>query len=373
MTLTYEDIHRLIKEPSSEVRGNIARKVADGYNKTLFNPKLNKIAIDIFRLLLNDTAAHVRKVIAEELKHNSNIPYDIIVALANDEDQVAEEILQHSEVLNDSDLLEYVEGNHSIRKLKAIAKRTTLKEPLCHALVVTGYQLVVVTLLENVHADISADTLHDVVDMYRQDQGILEALVCRGDLTGELAEEVYTLVSHYLKKQISKRHYLPRSFVKNITTDARESAILKFLSPWMCDEDLLTLVDRMHCSKRLTHSVIMRSLCMGEMTFFEAAIARRADIPLSNARKLLHRGGAHGFYTIYRASKLPQDYQEAIRIMVTLVKPEAKNGRHRLPDYPQRILQHIHDNSYDSSVKGMEGIILFLKSPITSQGVFVAG
>ena len=45
---------------------------------------------------------------------------------------------------------------------------------------------------------------------------------------------------------------------------------------------------------RLTPSLVLRALCMGDMEFFEAALAVMAGIPVENAAILVHDGGKRG-------------------------------------------------------------------------------
>jgi uncharacterized protein (DUF2336 family) len=363
MSLTYEDIHLLVREPSSKVRADIAQKVAASYNSSSFTPKANKIATDILRLLLQDTSRQVRKVLAQELKSQHNAPHDVMIALANDDFDIAEEVLLHSSVLHESDLLELIRANDDIKKMVAVSRRKHVSERISTALVATGRPQVVTSLLANTGAEISESCYSFIMTEFRHDQGILEALVYRGGLSYTLAEKLYSLVSGGLRKQITKRYLMPRMVVEKSTNDVREAAILRFLSPWMTDEDVMALVTQMQSSKRLTNSIIIRALCLGEIAFFEAAMSKRVRIPLSNARKLLKDPGDSGFSAIYRASKLPQEYREAVRIMLKLVREEVKRNTHRLPDYSRRIISQIQEHNYHSSVMGMDNFVAFLNTP----------
>jgi uncharacterized protein (DUF2336 family) len=363
MALTYEDIHLLVREPSSKVRADIAQKVAASYNSTKFTPKANKIAVDILRLLLKDTSRLVRGVLAQELKHNDSAPHDVILSLSHDDFDIAEDILLHSNVLQESDILELVRANDEVKKLIAISKRKHVSERTSTALVATGKTQVVTSLLENTGANISESCYSFIMTEFRHDQSILEALVYRGGLSYTLAEKLYSLVSGGLKKQMTKRYLMPRLIAEKTTNDVREAAILRFLSPWMTDEDTIGLVEQMYQRKRLTNSIIIRALCLGEIAFFEASMAKRVGVPLVNARKLLKDPGESGFSALYRASKLPQEYREAVRIMLKLVREEVKQNSHRSSDYSQRLAQQIRVNHYDSSVIGMENFVSFLEQP----------
>jgi uncharacterized protein (DUF2336 family) len=116
MTISQRDIQLLVQEPSARVRAVIASKVSEGFNRSRFTETESRIAIDIFRLLLRDTATVVRKAIAVELRHNEYVPHDVIRALAEDVPDIAAEIIEHSSVLTDDDLVELIRDSAHLEK-----------------------------------------------------------------------------------------------------------------------------------------------------------------------------------------------------------------------------------------------------------------
>ncbi len=366
MALTHEDINRLIKEPSSKVRSEIAMKVAESYNESSLTANGNKIAIDIFRLLLQDTARHVRKTLAQALCQNPNAPRDIVLALAQDGHDIAEDILKHSRVLQEADLLQLVNVEASVKKLIAIAERKRVPERVSNALIGTGNQQVIVSLLANKGADVSESAYQLIINDYASEAPILEVLVGRGDLSYALGEKLYSLVADKLKKLMTRRYLLPKNLVDKVSAEVKENAILKFISPWMTDEDVVKLVDQMHGHRRLTNSIILRALCLGEIAFFEAAISKRVDIPLSNARKLLRDPGEAGFYAVYRSSRLPEQYREAVRVLLKLVHDEVRQNKHRQSGFSKYLARQIRQHNYDSSVTGMGFLVQFIEYPYES-------
>jgi uncharacterized protein (DUF2336 family) len=360
MSLTYEDVHQLIKEPSPRVRCNIAQKVAVSYGHSSFTQKSNKIALDILRLLLKDTEKQVRLVLAQELKYNAAAPRDVIMSLALDEIEIAEEVLQHSVVLQDSDLIELMNAEQDIRRLLAISRRPKISLPVSEMLVELRKPQIISSLLNNSGAELHDKSLHLIIEEFYQDASIVEALVCRGGISFVLAEKLYYLVSDRFKKMMTKRQLMPVKTAEKLAMDIRETMIVKFLSPWMTDEDLMTLVDQMYARRRLTDGLIIRALCHGELGFFEAAVAKRVGIPIVNARKLL-KDDESGFGAIYRSSKLPVEYREAVKVMVSLVREQVKQNMHRSPDYAENMLGTIRSRHYDTAVQGMDYITSVLQ------------
>ncbi|MFZ4540535.1 MAG: DUF2336 domain-containing protein, partial [Rickettsiales bacterium] len=322
MNITREDIELLVREPSPAMRTRICEKISNGYHSGLYNENEQKLANEIFRLLLKDTEMKVRLLMAESLKHSMQVPHDIIWALANDRAEVAVPLLEFSHVLSEEDLIAIVRATREHPKLKAVARRETVSKELSHALVEKHDREVTRTLLAN-KGTVLADTSMDIIlDEFARDNSVLEELVMRGGLPYQFAEKLFANVSDTLKKQLTRKYRMNLHVVEEATVGARETAVLQFISPWMSQNDINYLVDDMHRNKRLTDSVIIRSLCIGDLRFFETAIAKRVGIPASNARILLIDPGQLGFKALYDSSGMPESFYEPIRMMLSLALEE---------------------------------------------------
>jgi uncharacterized protein (DUF2336 family) len=361
MTLSYTDIHSLVREQSAEVRAEVAQKVAREYNdQKSFTPRSSKTAVEIFRLLLQDTEKQVRLALAEELKHNPHAPHDVILSLARDHYDISKEILEHSHALYDEDLLEFIKETSHLKTLISISNRTPLSQPVSSALIKTNNKPVIMSVLDNHEADISEEIYAYLLSEFRHDQNILEAMVYRGALSTDFAEKLYSLVLQRLKKHMTKRHLLSRATLETTENTVRENAIITFISPWMTDDDICSLVNQMHVRHRLTDSLILRSLCLGEITFFEASLAKRVNIPLMNARKLLSDATDSGFNSLYRASKLPEHYSEAVRVFLKLAREECRKTHQKKDFFRKNITQQIRQHNYDSSVVHMDTLLAYI-------------
>ncbi|MFN7402496.1 MAG: DUF2336 domain-containing protein, partial [Alphaproteobacteria bacterium] len=339
--LTPEDIQQLVKEPSANMRSRIAEKVAAGYNSGLFNETEHLLALEIFRLLLRDTEVRVRRAVAESLKHSLSVPHDIIFHLANDVPDVATHVLQHSFVLTEEDLIAIVQATREIPKLKAIAKRESLSKSLAHALVETRTPAVVKEVVSNRNAALAETTLEMILEEFSREHDVLEELVYRGGLPYAFAEKLFSKVSDNLKKTLTRRYRLSLHVVEEATEMARETATLQFLAPWMSQQEISRLVDQMYRGKRLTHSIVLRSLCIGDLRFFETALAKLVGIPVANARILIIDPGPLGFKALYDSAQLPQAFYAAVKLMLRLALDETQYGAYRATNFGQRMVERI--------------------------------
>lgn len=357
MNITHEDIQSLVREPSSAMRQRICEKISSGYNSGLYTDSETKLANEIFRLLLKDTEMKVRLLMAQTLQSNMQVPHDIIWALANDRNEIACPVLEHSHVLSEEDLISIVRATREHPKLKAIARRESISRPLSHALIEKRDDEVTRELLANKGASIADTSMDIILEEFARDHSVLEELVLRGGLPYAFAEKLFGSVSDALKKQLTRKYRMNQHVVEEVSVSARETAMLQFISPWMSQNDINYLVDEMHRNKRLSDSVIIRSLCIGDLRFFETAIAKRVGIPASNARILLIDPGALGFKALYESSGLPSSFYEAVHTMLRLALEETQYGNYRTNDFGAMMVAKIRSAGYDRSVENMETLL----------------
>jgi uncharacterized protein (DUF2336 family) len=358
MNISRADIDSLVREPSAAMRSRIIEKIADGYDTGLLSAAEVNLANEIFRLLVRDTERKVRSLLAQRLKSSMQVPHDIIWALANDmSHEIAAPVLQYSQVLTEEDLISIVMATREHPRLMAIASRDSISKELAHSLVETHDAKVTKKLLSNRSVTLADATVQTVLDEFSRDNSVLEELVYHGGLSHGFAEKLFSVVSDNMKKQLCKKYRLSKKLVDDSTETARETATLQFLSPWMSQQDINNLIEQMHRNGRLTNSVIVRSLCIGDLRFFETAIAKRVGIPPSNTRILMLDPGPLGFKALYQSSGLPENFYEAIRTMLQLAQQETEYGKYRVNDFGQLMAHRIRSNGYDESIENMDALL----------------
>lgn len=358
--LSKTDLEHLAREPSPKVRAALCEKICAGYNDKAYSERETALALEIIRLLIKDTSLRVRRSLSEALKSNPELPRDIAIDLANDHELVAEAILGHSPVLDEEDLLAIIHSTQSLRKLMAIAGRDTISAGVANALIDDGAHSVTMTVIQNPGAQIEESTFAYLLEEYYQDDSILEALVYRSSLPYTVAEKLFYLVGDHLRRHLSEHHHLRRETIEDITAQATESATLKFLSPWMGQQDIQQLVQEMFRQDRLTNSLIIRSLCIGDLRFFQTAMAKRANISVSNAKILLLDPHSVGFDACYDKAALPAPLRDAVRCLYHCALEETQLGRFYHEEFTKRVIEKIMAEGYDRSVDQMPTLISML-------------
>src|SRR5262249_6163894 len=108
----------------------------------------------------------------------------------------------------------------------------------------------------------------------------------------------------------------------------------------------------------LTPSLILRALCMGDMTFFEFSMATLANVPLANARILLHDAGNLGVKSLYAKTGMPPRLLPAIRVAMEVVRDTTMDGGVRDRErYRARIIERILTQYEDLGPEDLEYLL----------------
>lgn len=323
--LSASDVERLLHESSAEFRAETVAKIAVEYETGDMDDGARQIAEDIFRHLARDVEVRVRQALSENLKESRIVPHDVALTLAKDVIAVAEPILKSSQVLTDEDLVEIIETQPAA-SLVAIAQRATVPEAVSEALVDNGDEIVVVTLVANQGAEVSETTFGKVLDTYPENDKVKESVVRREKLPVKLAERLVTMVSAHLQEHLVKNHELSPEVAAGVIKQSREKATLELLGSESSAADVDRLVEQLHVNRRLTPTIILRAICTGDITFFEAAMARLAGISAINVHILISDSGNLGFHELYRKAHLPDTLYPAIRVAVNVAREIAYDG-----------------------------------------------
>ena len=325
MILTPSDVERLLTDESADSRASVLTKISHHYNGNNFQGRANEIAEQIFRLLMKDVAVRVRETLAEQLKNNPNAPRDVMLHLANDTETVSLPVLQQSQVLSDADLVRIVEMSHGMGKLLAISQRETVSSRVSEALVETNYPQVVTSLLSNTGASISDRSFEKIVDEFKNDQSVGDALLQYPKLPRNVVEKFISQASESMAKQLKEKYSIADADLQKTTAGNRDDVMQHLLETEMTLHDIEIFVAKLASEDRLNVSLVMTALCRGQLNFFTVSLARFANISVQNAMKLVADRGEHGFQGLYQKSGLPDTMFDAIRLLLRAVQ-DLENG-----------------------------------------------
>jgi uncharacterized protein (DUF2336 family) len=261
---------------------------------------------EILRRLINDVELSVRKALAERLAREPDAPAELIQILANDEIDVAHDILEQSNVLQDIELIEIIQHRTFEHQL-TIAMRKSVSEPVSDSLVETGNTNVIRTLIENPAARISDGTMEILVGESKNQESYQEPLLGRPDLSPHLAKRMYWWVSAALRKHIVEQFKVDpaeldqkiESTIKDILNEGGEGEIdTRSLN----QADMLSR--KLAASNAITPQLLLQTLRKGEVTMFENMFAQLTGLRVKLVRRLVFEPGGEGLSIACKAVKM---------------------------------------------------------------------
>ncbi len=363
--LTQDDVTRLLSDSSPRTRARTTAKIAAEFDAAALSHAERRIAEDIFRTLVKDTEVLVREALAAHLKSTPELPHDVALALARDVDSVALPVLKFSEVLTDDDLIEIVRGQEPAKQV-AIAQRTGVSEAVSDALVDTGNEVAVAHLVGNEGAALSEDAFERVIDNYNESTSVGDSLARRPNLPPAISERVVSALSERLQAYLVAEHDVSPDIASTLILQARERATVTLIDYGSSEAELENLIEQLDRKKRLTPSLLLRVLCVGDLNFFERAMSKLTNLPLPNVRILIHDKGMLGLEPLYMRAGLPKGLFPAFRAAVSLVvETDYDGGPNDRRRYVERIMERMLTKFEDPTTRIAPGDIEYLMAKLS--------
>lgn len=323
--LSAADVKNLLVNPSADNRAATSGKIAAKFSAGDLTEKERRIAEDIFRTLVKDTEVMVRETLAMHLKSSPDLPRDVALSLANDVDSVALPMIKFSEVLTDVDLVAIVRGQSEVKQV-AVAQRPRVSLTVADALIDTGNETAVARLVSNEGADLNESALERVIDEYDNSTRVSDSLSRRAGLPVAISEQLIEAVSQKLQDYLSEKQELSADVASSLILQARERATMNLVQFGSSEADLKDLIHQLHGKRRLTPSLLLRAISVGDLNFFEHGLACLANVSLPNARVLIHDDGGLGLQSIYLKTSLPKRWYPVFRAGIDLTAETDYDG-----------------------------------------------
>ncbi|MFQ5775623.1 MAG: DUF2336 domain-containing protein [Kiloniellaceae bacterium] len=313
MTGSGQDLHYLIKlalDKSIEGRRALTATIGDLFSAraTVLTEREHALMTDILRKLIRDCEMAVRRDLGERLTRAPDPPHELILALANDEIEVAEPVLMQCEVLRDIELIQIIRHRTQQHQL-AIAMRRSLSEYVSDALVETGNVDVIKTLLENHDAHISEATMTYLAEESRRVDTYQEPLIKRKDLQPELAKRMYLWVSAAVRQHILENFDVDPSELDD-QLEGIPQAISSDREQHRADpgaeRPAAVLAQRLARKQKITWEFLIQILRQGEIPLFEALFGELSGLKAERVQRVLYDSGGEGLAIACRALEMPK-------------------------------------------------------------------
>ncbi len=310
--LSEADIIRLIKGETSEERATVAHRLCRRIAIDVLSDDEREYADEIIGILAEDTAELVRRTLSVALRNSPRLPREVALKLAQDVESVALPILESSPVFTDEDLIELVLAV-TAAKQAAIAARETLSTDVTEVICEHADESAVETASANSGAEFSDRAFSATLTRFPKNTKVHEAFVLRDHVPAHIAEKMVSLVSGQVFDMLINRHELPAQVAIDLAAGARERATIDLVEQAGRTSDLPRFVAQLNLNGRLTHSLIMRALCVGHMPFVEHALAELSGVPHARVWLMIHDAGPLGLQAIFDRAGLNRKLLPAFR------------------------------------------------------------
>ncbi len=265
--------------------------------------------------LVDDPAPMVRKAISEALASAPDAPAAVVLALANDQSEVAAPVLGGSPLLTDGDLIDCAAIGDAFAQA-AIALRAPLRAPVAAALAEVGAREALIALAVNADADIPDFSLRRMVERFGADGELREAMLSRPALPPSVRSDLVAAAAAALKDFVVGCAWLSPERAERVTRESCDKAHVVIAADAESAQDWAgarELAAHLRAAGRLTPGLVLRALLSGNSCLFEATLVELSGLPEAKVLPLARDWRGAGFAALYGRSGLPPKFLPAFR------------------------------------------------------------
>lgn len=316
-------------DPNSRIEA--ASYVASVFANQATTKRENEISLAILHMLASDIEKDVRVAVAEQVKESTELPRAMALAMVDDIEEVAVPIIRFSRVLSESDLVDVIESGELAKQI-AVARRDSVSERVSAALVETGREEVVVTVLDNPNAEISEPSYGRVLDLFPQSERVHKSMAERAALPMSAVERLVTCAAIEIQERMIKRYKIAPEEAKRLVTQAREGVLVRSAAERSAadlgdDHEFAGLAGRLQSKDQLSPSLVLRALASGELGLFDSAMSVLGGLEIEHTRTFLYKRGIGGLRMVFRNTGLPQPLFRPIKLALEIVEATAEVGK----------------------------------------------
>ncbi|MEM7226138.1 MAG: DUF2336 domain-containing protein [Pseudomonadota bacterium] len=140
------------------------------------------------------------------------------------------------------------------------------------------------------------------------------------------------LISEQLRDELVELHRIPLRLADEMVRHSQEGAVCHLLMSRHNARELQALTVSLHGKGAITPTLLLRSLCYGQLGFLEAALAVMARVPSTQASLLIATGRPEELLRLYEQAGLPIALFRAFRGAVEVIKIEREAGTRARPN-----------------------------------------
>jgi uncharacterized protein (DUF2336 family) len=268
-------------------------------------------------VLLDDPSPMVRRSLADALASSHEAPHNVIIALANDQPEIAEFVAARSPLLSDAELVDLCAGAHE-RVQSAIASRINLSRAVAGAIAEVGGPTACLTLIENFTVEFPQLSLARIAERHGHLAAVREGLLAHDGITVEIRQSLVAKLSETLARFVAHKEWMPEDRAQRVTREACDRATVEIAAGSQQDE-VGALVRHLMQSEQLTGTLLLRALLSNNMRFVIEAFAGLSGLGAQRVASILSDRTGQGFRALYDSTGLPASAYHAFRSALEVI------------------------------------------------------
>lgn len=306
-------------------RARAANALGRAWLRSEFGSEERQAALMAMTHLLDDPSPKVRLALAEALAPSEDAPRALVLALAEDQAEVAATVILQSPVITDSDFVDLAGRGDSLRR-SLIASRASLSRTVSAAIAAIGDEPEVVLLLENPENRFAAATLRDIAHRHGGSADVRGLLLDRDDLPADVRHVLMQKVSEALVDCDLVRSTVDRNRARRLSREAAEAGTLA-IAGQASEADIPALVEHLRTGCRLTPAFLMHALCSGRIDFIACVLVNLTGIEDRRVRAVLATARLHAVRALFEAAGLGRELSTVFADATLLLRRAAQDGR----------------------------------------------
>ncbi len=282
----------LAQDKAGKARALIVRRLTDIalLPESQLTPQERRLVDQMLAQLVGHIEIDLRARLAARLADRADAPHEVIATLAHDVISVARPLLEKSQALADSDLIDVIQAKGREHWV-ATSKRKELSSSVTDALIATGEPEALMEIAGNKRAQFSNQGFERIVSLSEKEPALCDLLAVREDITPALAHTMFWWASSSLRLEIVNRFTADRRMLREALNDAIDEGMEAFSG----DPDMIRALSLMAPQRRYGPSLgeeLLTAARGPDLRKVVGLIVKNADIrPTTAAHIVMDKGG----------------------------------------------------------------------------------
>lgn len=283
-----KEILSLSKGQTDEARGQLDDAIGSLLSKdSLSNRAKKEEAVKTIQTLLSRAAKDVRMLLAERLSMEEDVPLQLMMALAIDEDiEIARPVLKETKKFKDPDW-DFVINQTGSEHWCMIADRDDLSEKTMTSILDKEDEASALKIVENTHLQLRPVLMNMLKRLAFRIDKLHVPLLNRHEIDPATATELYWSASESLRHKIVERYELDKRTLDEALENVVQELVNAAHGHHDVTPDLVVMAKRYSDRREITPQFMTKVLRRGQIAFFIALMSRYSGLTVELTRRVI--------------------------------------------------------------------------------------